>query len=483
MTLEKVPYVDRETMIPAQNLNDIQDAIIELEENDTAKGEQISDLEQVTTSTTIGPTAIATFDASIAGMPLKELTVNIEPVQEGSGDPSPENIRPITGWTGAKVMRTGKNLGNFVDGKTIATSGIIVDNEARIATVDPIKIESTKTYKVVCTDTTVKLIYSVWNGNTLVRRDANVALTDSIDTSGGTYFYVCCYKTDPVTVDSIKPMVVFADDADQTFEPYGTTYDITFPTESGTVYGGTLDVTNGVLTVNSFYCETDANGKLVRYMPGAAPTTTSCAWMTSYAYYSLPASVGVFSTNKVQGCNRYNTKYGQGVIDADSNDNACKIRKAANYTRLTFRQTSIPGWGTDGFGASDIEAYFAANPLQVVIPLATPYSIQLTPTEVVTLLGTNNIWADCGDVTVTYGAYLETVKAYSEQFGDNILSAIAPLEINYIASRVYTVGSYLFVGTKFYKVTAAIGVGDTISTTTNVTQTTVADQLMALAGN
>lgn len=43
-------------------------------------------------------------------LPLKEVTVGIEPVQSGTGDPSPNNIRPITGWTGAKISRTGKNL-------------------------------------------------------------------------------------------------------------------------------------------------------------------------------------------------------------------------------------------------------------------------------------------------------------------------------------------------------------------------------------
>lgn len=43
-------------------------------------------------------------------VPLKSLKVNIEPVQSGSGDPSPNNIRPITGWRAVKAIKTGKNL-------------------------------------------------------------------------------------------------------------------------------------------------------------------------------------------------------------------------------------------------------------------------------------------------------------------------------------------------------------------------------------
>jgi hypothetical protein len=36
--------------------------------------------------------------------------------------------------------------------------------------------------------------------------------------------------------------------------------------------------------------------------------------------------------------------------------------------------------------------------LQLVYELATPITYQLTPTQVKSLLGSNNVWADCGDV-------------------------------------------------------------------------------------
>ena len=39
---------------------------------------------------------------------------------------------------------------------------------------------------------------------------------------------------------------------------------------------------------------------------------------------------------------------------------------------------------------------------QVVYELATPITYALTPQEISTFLGTNNIWADTGDTTVTY---------------------------------------------------------------------------------
>lgn len=44
----------------------------------------------------------------------------------------------------------------------------------------------------------------------------------------------------------------------------------------------------------------------------------------------------------------------------------------------------------------------AVSGVKLVYPLATPTTYTLTPTEVSTLLGENNVWADSGDVEMTY---------------------------------------------------------------------------------
>lgn len=54
------------------------------------------------------------FNTNVA-KPLKQLLIPFTPVQSGSGDPSPENVRPITGWTEATVWRSGVNLFNEND--------------------------------------------------------------------------------------------------------------------------------------------------------------------------------------------------------------------------------------------------------------------------------------------------------------------------------------------------------------------------------
>ena len=55
-------------------------------------------------------------------------------------------------------------------------------------------------------------------------------------------------------------------------------------------------------------------------------------------------------------------------------------------------------------GSCGFQAYLAEHPLELCYPLAAPIEYVLTPTDVATLLGTNNIWADTGDSSVHYRA-------------------------------------------------------------------------------
>ena len=45
-----------------------------------------------------------------------------------------------------------------------------------------------------------------------------------------------------------------------------------------------------------------------------------------------------------------------------------------------------------------------SEPFVIAYPLKDKITVQLTPTQVNTLLGQNNVWADSGDVEVTYTA-------------------------------------------------------------------------------
>lgn len=119
-----------------------------------------------------------------------------------------------------------KNLADFVDGKSINPSGIVENYADRIATVNPILINSGVGYKVTWTseDTDVRCIYAVWNGSTLVRRELGITKDTVLNTSGGDKLYVCLYSdAQAVAVNTHKPMVILSTDTDSTYAPYAMT--------------------------------------------------------------------------------------------------------------------------------------------------------------------------------------------------------------------------------------------------------------------
>lgn len=59
----------------------------------------------------ISDVAVASFSDG-ADLPINKCIVDITAVQSGSGDPSPSNVRPISGWSGCELAVVGKNLFN-----------------------------------------------------------------------------------------------------------------------------------------------------------------------------------------------------------------------------------------------------------------------------------------------------------------------------------------------------------------------------------
>ena len=216
----------------------------------------------------IAKTALASFADGAGGFPFRVLKGYINPVQSGSGDPSPSNVRPITGWTGM-----------------------------------------------------------------------NVVVSPTLDAQDG------------------------------------TTYPISWADEAGTVYGGTLDVTTGLLTVTMASVDlgtlswTYESGTFTAIVSGMTQPAASVVANLLAPIYKTVSQSFVFSTSKSISA----TNWRSAVIINDSDYNTAAAFKTA----------------MDG--------------VYIVYELATPVTYQLTPTEVLSILGTNNVWVDTnGDVECTY---------------------------------------------------------------------------------
>ena len=171
----------------------------------------------------------------------------------------------------------------------------------------------------------------------------------------------------------------------------GTTYQTTLPQ---TVYGGTLDVVSGVLTVD----------RAMRVLDGSTDETWSVQPSSGHyrAYtYALsdikPHSSNTQPTSAI--CNMYETGTWNNVFNGQP------------YLGQTGKAIGI---GVDGLGITDVTtwvAWLADNPIEVVYPLATPTTIQCDPQTVHTLIGDNNVWGGDG-VSIDY--YADT-KLYIEK--------------------------------------------------------------------
>lgn len=145
-----------------------------------------------------------------------------------------------------------------------------------------------------------------------------------------------------------------------------------------TVYKGTLDLSTGLLTVTHGVVQfTGAN--------------RSGAINSSYYAYNtreMPSDI-VTTTYPVDAyCDCYSV-----TASASGRVNGTFYLLNGNIIFVNDGFTSV----------ADANTLMASQKPTVIYPLATPQTYQLTPEEVDLLLGTNNIWADSGDITVQYG--------------------------------------------------------------------------------
>lgn len=190
----------------------------------------------------------------VTGYPLG-CKVSWEPTQEGTGDPSPENIRPIKGRDGVTVERCGENLftiGNFI-------GGYFVDDKYH-GTYDFTDVNAAYwvSYKIPCNPGNIISvsgfpevggISSVWtsdiNGKKYFKEaGASWKVNNSYTTPVGAKCLVVgvAGKLTAGSADYSTAMIRVGA-SPTTYTPYiGQTTTLTLPT---TIYGGTVDAVTG----------------------------------------------------------------------------------------------------------------------------------------------------------------------------------------------------------------------------------------------
>lgn len=145
-----------------------------------------------------------------------------------------------------------------------------------------------------------------------------------------------------------------------------------------TVYGGSLDVVSGVLTVTHGIVDLGTLNWNYVSSPTMFITTTG----VSNLKYGINAISSLYVVTNASPTSQAWAS-GDGLLNVNYSDAKIRIKNTA-YTDATAFKTAMDG-------------------AQLVYELATPQTYQLSPTEVQTLLGQNNVWTDCGETSVEYG--------------------------------------------------------------------------------
>ena len=219
---------------------------------------------------------IASFTDGSGVLPAKSVLVTLNPKQSGTGTPSPTNVRPISGWDEVETVVSGVNVwdeewevgGINTSGQETTTSGYYRSkNYTSVLPSTTYYFKVPTTMSVMFYDSNKDFIEWTTANNATVTTPSNCRYLRFRNTTANTW---TPYNND---------ISINYPSTDTDYHPYdGQTYTTDLPQ---TVYGGTLDVVSGVLTVTHGYISS-YNGEPINepwisdrdeYVAGTTPTT------------------------------------------------------------------------------------------------------------------------------------------------------------------------------------------------------------------
>lgn len=153
-----------------------------------------------------------------------------------------------------------------------------------------------------------------------------------------------------------------------------TTYAVDWTTQAGTVYGGTLDVVTGVLTVDRAMYTFDGSEA---WTASATPHRFS----TNLSYLPHPIATQPMTQGATQ--NVLTSVFGECVYT--NADGVGYVVYQSNVNRFVVNEYAATT-------VNDIKAMVTG--MQFCYELATPQTFQLTPNHIAALVGQNYIWAN-----------------------------------------------------------------------------------------
>lgn len=389
--------------------------------------------------------SIASFSDGADDMSLKSCVVQIEPVQSGSGDPAPDNVRPITGWTGVNITRTGVNIWDeeWENGYWDTTTGQPVSNNKYIRCKHFIPVNPSTEYKFVVGGINIQHQLIYFNANKEIVGSVSVGPGITFTTPNNCYylkFYLNWQYGD--TYNNDVSINYPSTDLEYHNNP-NAFYSISWQSEAGTVYGGYVDPVKGELVVT--HKKVTYNGT------------------ENWTMDQTPRRFGIATTGVLL--------YNQKVLSDYFSPKITSDQTTWGYFSYYYDRAMLLNDQEAVFSSlEEFKSWMGEHTPSFVYKLSAPITYQLGPNDLKTLLGQNDIWADCGDTAVQYPA---DTKLYIEQL-------TTPTEDDLIADHAIASGTFFMIGNNLYLATAAIANGATITPGTNATKMSLADALNTL---
>lgn len=349
--------------------------------------------------------SIAAFSDGANDVAVKSLVAEITPVQSGSGDPSPTNIRPISGRTGMTIDATAANIwdGQVTLGGYYDATGAWRTDSSILGCTNAIPVRPGM--QLYCYSANGAAVYvSLFSRMVTIgtsatdafisrtrRENQSFTIPDGVECL---YFnFASTYGTTYQNDVSINyPSTV------QTMSPTARLIPIDWQTQAGTVYGGTLNVTTGVLTVNGVLKTLTGNEDF-------SLATNSRRFQKAFTTLGWERANTVLSTQNQSNSVCSHATYLTGATGTATPADYRISNDSSNAQALVFYDTQTEFANAAAFNAYLAAQYANGTPVQVYYDLATPLApIQLSPTEIKTLLGGNTIYTDAGSVSVEYVA-------------------------------------------------------------------------------
>lgn len=301
--------------------------------------------------------------------------------------------------------------------------------------------------------------------NDLIPTDESAV--DEFTTINGGLLQECVVKLEPVqsgsgtpAPDNVRPISGHTEvDIDIADENHVTqkSYQIQI---GQTVYGGTLDVVTGVMTVDRILTQITSSN--VEY------NSTNNRGLIRTNTLSLPSAINSLNTVNCV-CDKF-----EPITGASGTTTGTGVYAHNQIIAICGYKTSL----------AEYQAWLTNNPVSVAYIIASPFTIQLTPQQISTLIGKNYLSAPLS------GQSIDSIE-YRDVFGfDDVekatsvkvpISLLGTDEFTSTASKAYSAGDYFYKDGMMCKALTSIAKGATLTLNTNYSASTLADILKILS--